>query len=92
MPTYCFSSSLVKAASGLSYLTFPYKKIISKIISEHFFSCCVDLKLEKVFYKKHSCGFILFKTVLYTHILNTYFPLTEIMCPKAEIWTPHSEY
>ena len=30
-------------------------------------------KLEKVFKKKLSCGFIFFKTVLYTYILNTYF-------------------
>ena len=27
---------------------------------------------EGFFKKKHSCGFIFFKTVLYTHILNTY--------------------
>ena len=29
-------------------------------------------KLDKFFKEKHSCGFIFFKTVLYTHILNTY--------------------
>ena len=37
------------------------------------------LTREGFFKKKHSCGFILFKTVLYTHILNIYFPLTEII-------------
>ena len=33
-------------------------------------------KLEEVFLKKkHSCSFNWFKTVLYTHILNTYFSI-----------------
>ena len=32
-------------------------------------------KLEKVFKKKNSCGFIRFKTVLYTHILIHIFSI-----------------
>ena len=35
-------------------------------------------KLEKVFKKKHSCGFI-FTKLCYTLILNVYFPLNEII-------------
>ena len=43
---------------------------------------CVIVRLKTliILEKKHSCGFIFFQTLLYTHILNTYLsPIIEII-------------